>query len=287
MKQGMHITIIGTGNVATVLGRTIKDAGHTIVQVYGRDAAKAKQLAAILQAEAVWPEQDSNRHAGTDTGVQQQAVVQPQPGIQQQTGMQQSINPSADIYIIAVADAAIPQVAGSLQLSGKLVVHTAGSVSKDVLKACSDRYGILYPLQSLRKEMQQEPVIPLLVDATNPEDLSLLQDFALTLSRQVQVAGDVDRLKLHVAAVIVSNFTNHLYALAEQYCVAERADFRLLLPLIAEVATRLQYLSPGQAQTGPAIRKDLPTIEKHLELLKHHGALQDIYRIMTESIMKG
>jgi predicted short-subunit dehydrogenase-like oxidoreductase (DUF2520 family) len=278
MKQGMHITIIGTGNVATVLGRTIKDAGHTIVQVYGRDAAKAKQLAAILQAEALCPGLDSNQHASAGTDVQQQT------GGQQQTGVQQSINPSADIYIIAVADAAIPAVAAQLQLSGKLVVHTAGSVSKEVLSACSDRYGILYPLQSLRREMQQEPVIPLLVDAANAEDLSLLQDFALTLSRQVQVAGDEERLKLHVAAVIVSNFTNHLYALAEQYCIAEKADFRLLLPLIAEVATRLQYLSPGQAQTGPAIRKDTPTIEKHLELLKHHGALQDIYKIMTESI---
>ena len=41
MKQGMHITIIGTGNVANVLGRAIKEAGHTVVQVVGRNAAQA------------------------------------------------------------------------------------------------------------------------------------------------------------------------------------------------------------------------------------------------------
>jgi predicted short-subunit dehydrogenase-like oxidoreductase (DUF2520 family) len=253
MKQGMHITMIGTGNVATVLGRTITDAGHTVVQVYGRNAIQADQLAKILKGEAVYD--------------------------------LQQMNTTSDLYIIAVADAAIPAIAASLQLAGKLVVHTAGSVSKEVLSACSDRYGILYPLQSLRKEMQQAPVIPLLVDAAKPEDLSLLQDFALTLSPQVQVAGDEQRLKLHVAAVIVSNFTNHLYALAEQYCVAEKADFSLLLPLIKEVAVRLQYMSPAQAQTGPAIRQDTPTIQKHLELLEQHGALKDIYQIMTDSIM--
>jgi predicted short-subunit dehydrogenase-like oxidoreductase (DUF2520 family) len=275
MKQGMHITIIGTGNVATVLGRTIKDAGHTVVQVYGRNATQTKQLADILQAEAVCPEQESNQHTLAATEPQQAAaIINPAP-----------LDLSADVYIIAVADAAIPSLAAQLQLAGKLVVHTAGSVSKEVLSVCSDRYGILYPLQSLRKEMHLAPVIPLLVDAAKPEDLSLLQDFALTLSPQVQVADDEQRLKLHVAAVIVSNFTNHLYALAEQYCVAEKADFHLLLPLISEVATRLQYMSPQQAQTGPAIRKDLPTIEKHLALLEGHGALKDIYRVMTDSIM--
>jgi hypothetical protein len=33
---------------------------------------------------------------------------------------------------------------------------------------------------------------------------------------KVTEAGDDARLKLHVAAVIVSNFPNHLYALAER-----------------------------------------------------------------------
>lgn len=265
MQAIRRITIIGTGNVATVLGRAIRAAGHTIVQVYGRNKPQAEQLATALQD--VWPGQDPNQHISATTDLQQ-------------------INGAADVYIIAVADAAIPAVAASLHLAGKLVVHTAGSVSKEVLRVCSERYGILYPLQSLRKEMQQLPVIPFLVDAADANDLLLLQELALTVSPQVQVAGDEQRLKLHVAAVVVSNFTNHLYALAEQYCVAEKADFRLLLPLITEVATRLQQLSPQQAQTGPAIRKDMPTIEKHLALLEGHDALREVYRVMTESILK-
>jgi predicted short-subunit dehydrogenase-like oxidoreductase (DUF2520 family) len=255
MQPIRRITIIGTGNVATVLARAITGAGHIIMQIGGRDVEHTTQLAHLAKAEPLW--EDLHK-----------------------------LDTEADLYIIAVADAAIAPVAASLQLAGKLVVHTAGSVPASVLNVCSERYGILYPLQSLRKEMEQVPAIPFLVDAAAATDLQLLQDFALTLSPQVQVASDEQRLKLHVAAVVVSNFTNHLYALAEQYCKVEQADFRLLLPLIAEVAVRLQHIDPQQAQTGPAVRNDLPTIERHLVLLEKHPGLQQIYKTMTESILK-
>jgi predicted short-subunit dehydrogenase-like oxidoreductase (DUF2520 family) len=229
----MRVVLIGTGNVATVLGRKISGAGHEVAQVYGREAAHAQALAEQLQAAYT-------------TNIQQ-------------------LDPQADLYIIAVAD-------------------TAGSVSKEVLKASSSRYGILYPLQSLRKAMQHLPDIPLLIDANNTDDITWLQDFAGSIVTQVQIASDEQRLKLHVAAVIVSNFTNHLYALAEQYCKKEQADFHLLHPLIREVADRLQYISPQEAQTGPAIRNDTTTIQKHLELLEDHGNIKDLYAWFTKSI---
>lgn len=248
----MRIVIMGTGNVATVLGRTITAAGHEVVQVYGRAAAHAKALAEKLQAGY------TTRMEELDTG--------------------------ADLYLIAVADAAIATVAASLPVNDKLVVHTAGSVAAEVLKPVSTRYGVLYPLQSLRKEMRQLPVIPLLINANTVEDLSLLQALADSLSPEVQVAGDEQRLKLHIAAVMVSNFTNHLYTLAERYCVAEKTNFQLLHPLIKEVAERLQYSSPRDAQTGPAIRNDTSTIQKHLGLLEAHGELKDLYAWFTKSI---
>lgn len=250
----MRIVMIGTGNVATVLGRRMQAAGHQLVQVVGRTAAKARKLANEVGANY--------------------------------TTATAQIDGSADLYIIAVADTAIAAVAAELSLHNKLLVHTAGSVSKEVLKTGSDRYGVLYPLQSLRTSMVQLPAIPFLVDANKEDDIDLLRGFAASLSDQVGVAGDEQRLKLHVAAVMVSNFTNHLYTLAERYCVAEQADFGLLHPLIQQVADRLQYGSPKDAQTGPAIRHDEPTIQKHLELLAAHGELQDLYAWFTKSIQR-
>lgn len=250
----MQIVLIGTGNVATVLGRKLQFAGHSIIQVYGRHPDHAEALAALLDSNAV-------------------------------TDLYQ-ITHRADCYIIAVADTAIPVVTDTLKLDKKLVVHTAGSVSMHVLQNCSRNYGVLYPLQSLRREMTDLPVIPFLIDGNTEEDKTLIADLAHTISDQVRIAGDEERLKLHVAAVFVSNFTNHLYTLAQQYCEKERMDFRLLLPLIKEVAMRLQHLSPRQSQTGPAIRHDTGTIDKHLALLKEHPALQEWYRLFTKSLLE-
>ena len=98
-------------------------------------------------------------------------------------------------------------------------------------------------------------------------------------------ASDDQRLKLHLAAVIVNNFTNHLYALAADYCDNEQIDFKMLQPLIEETALRLREHLPRDVQTGPAIRKDMITIDKHLRILSEHPALKKIYLQMTDSIM--
>jgi predicted short-subunit dehydrogenase-like oxidoreductase (DUF2520 family) len=122
------------------------------------------------------------------------------------------------------------------------------------------------------------------VDANSPEKAELLKSLALTISTQVQIASDDQRLRLHVAAVIVSNFTNHLYALAEDYCKKEGVDFKMLHPLISEVANRIQYASPHEMQTGPAIRNDQITIARHLDLLKDLPELQELYASLSAGI---
>jgi Uncharacterized conserved protein len=248
----MKIVIIGTGHVATILGRKILAAGHEILQVFGRNRLYAEALAETLSTTYT-----------TDKS---------------------HLDFSADIYIIAVSDTAIAEVAGALPLDKKLVVHTAGSVSKEVLKPCSRNYGVLYPLQSLRREMTVLPEIPFLVDGNTEDDRALIADFAGTLSNQVQYAGDEQRLKLHVAAVIVSNFSNHLYTLAQQFCMQEKVDFNMLLPLITAIAERLYQFSPFEVQTGPAIRRDEATIQKHLEVLQQHESLKELYIVFTKSI---
>lgn len=224
------------------------------MQVFARNEAAGALLAAALDAKAV---SDSN-----------------------------DIDQTADIYLVALADSALPQLHEWLQLDKRLVVHTAAAVSKDVLKNVSRNYGVLYPLQTLRREQEQLPPIPFLVDGNTPDDLALITDFARTLSGQVMQAGDELRLRVHVAAVFVNNFTNHLYVLAEDFCRKEGVDFSLLLPLIDETARRIHTLSPKTSQTGPALRKDRLTIGKHLEVLQGHAELKKIYELLSDSIRK-
>ncbi|HWR32220.1 MAG TPA: Rossmann-like and DUF2520 domain-containing protein [Chitinophagaceae bacterium] len=249
----MDIVIIGSGNVAAVLGRKFKAAGHHILQVVSRNASAASTLA------YEWDTVSTNYMI--------------------------AINPNAEIYIIAVTDDAIDDVVKELKLPGKVVAHTAASVSQDVLKKVTGHYGVFYPLQSLRKDMKELPEMPIFFDGSDEKTKKSLEKLAHSISeKQVVEAGDDARLKLHVAAVVVSNFTNHLYALAEDYCIKEGLDFKQLLPLIRETASRMETLSPKEAQTGPALRHDAGTIHKHLELLKNHPQLKNIYGLLTESI---
>ena len=251
----MDIVIIGSGNVAAVLGRKFKAAGHTIVQIYSRNASAASALAYEFDSES--------------------------------TNYKIMISKTADVYLIAVADDAINEVVNELHLPGKVVAHTAAAVPKEILKTVTDHYGVFYPLQSLRKEMTSLPDIPVFFDGSDDIVKSKLEMLAHSIAKvKVMQANDDDRLKLHVAAVIVSNFTNHLYVLAAEYCSKEGLDFKQLLPLIEETSLRIKTSSPKEAQTGPAIRHDKETIQKHLELLKSYPQLKNIYLLMTESIQQ-
>ena len=251
----MDIVIIGSGNVAAVLGRKFIAAGHDILQVVGRNSTAASELAYEWNTVS--------------------------------TNYQSPITDKADVYIIAVSDNAIDDVTDNLRLPGKVVAHTAASVPKEVLKNVTEHFGVFYPLQSLRKDMKSLVDTPIFFDGSTAKTKKMLEKLAHSIAEEKVVeAGDDARLKLHVAAVVVSNFVNHLYTLAEDYCKKEGLDFKQLLPLIEETASRLKDTSPQKAQTGPAIRHDADTIHKHLELLQQHPQLKNIYVLLTESIQQ-
>lgn len=196
------------------------------------------------------------------------------------------INADADLYIIAVADKAIEWVCNQLTLENKLIVHTAGSVSKDVLKTSAKHYGVLYPVQSLRRNMDAETPIPFLVDGSDVDAKSALELFAKTISSNVSLGNDDKRLKLHTAAVFACNFVNYMYLQSAEFCEQSHIDFSMLQPLIEETATRLRTQHPQNVFTGPAVRKDYATIHKHLEQLQQNLKAQKLYKLLTEMIMQ-
>jgi predicted short-subunit dehydrogenase-like oxidoreductase (DUF2520 family) len=246
--------MLGSGNAATVLCEAIVKAGHDIVEVASRNEENARTLASSYFASSA-------------------PLTAPE-------------FKEADIYIVALHDAALDHIENIPGLQNKLVVHTSGAISIEALKSCSSTYGVLYPLQSLSKFSNQLPEIPFLVDGNNQETLHRVLGFAKTLSGMVTEANDTERLHYHIAAVFVSNFTNHMYALAEIFCGKERLEFKNLLPLIDETNARLKELSPFLTQTGPAIRDDIFTLNRHLQALSSNPELKYIYLKLSESIIK-
>jgi len=248
----MDVVIIGSGNIAQYLCEKCHNNGHNVLQIVARNPQRGNYLAELC----------SSSHT-TDFN---------------------SINRSANIYIISVKDAAISNVTEFLKPIKGLIVHTAGTVSKDVLKNYCTNYGVLYPLQSIVASSQVKSSFPFLIDANSEESLIELKKFAQTISNDIVEASDEYRKKIHLAAVIANNFTNHLFTLTEKFCKEQEVSFELLLPLLEETVCRLKFAEPSIWQTGPAIRNDITTIYKHIEILEDNKSLQNIYTLMTESI---
>ena len=189
----------------------------------------------------------------------------------------------ADIYIIAVSDDAISRVSKQFKNCKKLVVHTSGSVSINTLLD-SERRGVFYPLQTFSKEREVNfKTIPICVEADNSKDLALLTNLGETISDSVYEINSAQRKALHLGAVFVNNFTNHLYQIGHEICLENNVSFDLLRPLIAETAAKIESLNPKEAQTGPAKRDDMKTIKNHIEYLRTKKQ-REVYSILTESI---
>tara|TARA_R110001592_G_scaffold240911_5_gene501134 strand:- start:186 stop:881 length:696 start_codon:yes stop_codon:yes gene_type:complete len=194
-----------------------------------------------------------------------------------------NVFPQADVAIIAVSDDAIAAVSSKITTS--FVVHTSGSVAINNLKN-SSRKGVFYMLQTFSKDKKVDfHEVPFCLEAENETDYKLLETLAKSIGKKIYSINSEQRKTLHVAAVFVNNFTNHMYKIGNDICKENNVPFKILQPLIKETASKIEYLSPEKAQTGPAIRNDKKTIKNHLNLLDKKQ--QKIYKIITKSIKNG
>ena len=189
----------------------------------------------------------------------------------------------ADIYLIAVSDNAVAEVSEKIPFKNKLVVHTSGAVSLEVINS-NNRKGVFYPLQTFSKNVAVDfKSIPICIESENVTDLELLKNVANSISKSVFEINSKQRKAVHVAAVFVNNFTNNLYQIGNEICIENKIPFEILFPLIKETAEKINRLSPLEAQTGPAKRNDEETINSHLAFLTD-GNQKNIYKILTQSI---
>lgn len=249
----MKIVLLGSGNVATHLAKALKSKGEEIVQVYSQNLDNATLLAQSIATAAI--------------------------------GDLNEIKQNADLYIISVKDDAIESVAKSLKHVTGLVVHTSGTTDINILSSQVKKAGVFYPLQTFSKDKEVSfENIPLCIEANDENQLTILKNLAAKMSREVHELNGEKRKVLHLAAVFACNFPNHLYALANKILNQNGLDFDIMRPLIAETADKVMSNLPENVQTGPAIRADENTLNKHLSMLTDMPELQNIYQTLSNSI---
>ncbi len=251
----MKIVMVGAGRIAWHLSKRLKSKGLPVAQVISRTAENAEALAESLHT--AWSDVPAD------------------------------VLSDADWIIIAVRDDAIEAVAEAFApyVQNALVTHTSGGTAGAVLAPYFERYGVFYPLQSF--SLEHTPLwskIPFCVDAQSDEDVLYLKKIAKTIGNLVYRVTDQQRALLHVAAVFANNFANRCFAIAEKILDEKDLPFELLHPLMEETLAKALQDSPARMQTGPAMRGDVDTVHRHLNLLAEHPEWQEIYKDMSENI---
>lgn len=251
------IAVLGTGNVAWHLSQGLEEAGHQITEVFGRTLSSAQKLTERLYTA----------DAKTDLDFSDSA---------------------ASIYILAVSDDAITEIADEIILPEEsLLIHTSGAVGLDVLSYSSATYtGVFYPLQTFSKSRKLSlDEVPFLLESDDQKSLDIMKRLAKSLSPHYYFIKSRDRMALHVAAVFASNFSNHMMRIAEEIMGRQGLDYEMLKPLIIETISKSLEIGARKAQTGPAKRSDFETLEQHHQFLNYNEQLAEIYKLVSQDII--
>ncbi|HMN32305.1 MAG TPA: DUF2520 domain-containing protein [Chitinophagaceae bacterium] len=249
----MKIVIVGSGNIASFFAKKLH-IKHKIIQIISKDINHAKQLA-------------SQYHCQYANQIEQ-------------------IHQDTDVIIFALKDDVLLQIANSYSFQDKLIIHTAGSIHLDEIKNISNHIASIWCVYSIQKEMLPlSESVPIVINANTEDSLLNVNVIAQSISQNIFHFNDEQKSFLHLAAVFANNFTNHLYSLSQQICEEQNINFDVLKPLIQNTAEKVKHANPALIQTGPAIRHDQQTMDKHLQLLQTE-TLKKIYHLLSFSIQQ-
>lgn len=246
--------LLGSGNVATWIACRLRhSAEFAVTQVYSPNIAHARQLADKVGAKAI--------------------------------DNLENLDPHGSLYLFSLRDDVYTAVLSQLPFRLPLALHTSGSVTCDIFARHADACGVLYPLQTFTKSRIPKSIrVPVIIENNALKDSAAMVDrLAHTLSHTIYYLNAEQRFVLHIAAVFACNFSNAMYHIAERLLQSEFMNLDILKPLLQQTLEKLDYLSPSEAQTGPARRHDRLIMQKHLDALTDEQ-LKQIYRLMSRYI---
>jgi len=249
------ICFIGAGNLATQLSVSLQREGFAIEQIFSRTEKTAGELAARLNTEF--------------------------------TCDPEAITREADMYFVALKDAAFEKVLHKIDFQDSLVVHCSGSMPLSVISGCSANTGVFYPLQTFSKTREVDfRSVPVFVESDSEGNRHMLIRVAKKIAEHVSVMNSEKRKILHISAVFACNFVNHLYTLSSEILNSKDIPFDVIKPLIEETTRKVQVMDPEKAQTGPAVRFDKKIISDHVEQLSGFPGYAELYNSLSKSIFE-
>ncbi|MGH2748773.1 MAG: Rossmann-like and DUF2520 domain-containing protein [Actinomycetota bacterium] len=246
----VRFALVGAGRVGTAVATLLQRKGHEVVGITSRTRRSAEAAGVRLDA----------------------SVFDSVASI-----------PNADLYLIGAPDNAIPSIARALAASahpGALVCHFAGSLGTGPLRdvaAAGGRTCALHPVQACPDV--DTAIVRIPGSAWGVTCAPDVEDEVFRLIRRDLAGAPVlvreeDRVLWHAAAVVTSNGIAALLSMGESILTAIAVDApeRVLGPLAAgTVANARAGGGGGTTLTGPIVRGEVSTVERHLAALEERA----------------
>lgn len=256
------IYIVGAGRVGTALATLLARAGERVLGCWARRREAAEAAEAIS-------------------------------GVAGHHGALPEVIAAARTVLITVSDPAVPAVAGALLDGGLLrqasvVLHCGGAQpAASALAALAPAWatGTMHPLVAVARADQALRVIPGAFFALEGDPAARAEARRLTegLGARSFELESSEMALYHAAAVLASNHAVVLWHAAETLLqrsgVAPDVAEPALRALIESTLENVANLGLPEALTGPVRRADLPTVQRHLDILRRRAPeLEGVYR---------
>lgn len=182
----------------------------------------------------------------------------------------------ADVWVIAVSDPAIPEVARSLAAlpAPAVALHCAGRLDAGALQPLTCALGSLHPLQSIGQDPGALRGAICAVEG-DPEAVDTARRLAEAFGGRPVTVPSGEKPAYHAAAVVSANFMTTLAAAGVALLAAIGVDAptarRMLTPLWQGTVRRNATLDAPDALTGPMARHDLAAVAAHVEAIGRHA----------------
>jgi len=258
------IAILGAGRVARGLGARLREAGWRIGAVVARQMPAARAAVRAIRG-------------GTPSILPTRRML------------------DAGIILLAVPDDALAAVTAILESIGgdelrrKVVVHTSGALTSEVLKPLALRgawTGVMHPMQSFGARTRPRLDGVLFGIEGHNEALRVIRRMVRSLGGHAARVEAARKAEYHCAGTFAAA---HLLASVEagiQMLVAggmkRREATSALLRLARQVLDNQELLGPRAAWTGPLSRGDMSTVALHWQALSRYPAeFRTAYAAMT------
>jgi predicted short-subunit dehydrogenase-like oxidoreductase (DUF2520 family) len=261
------ITLIGAGNLAQALGPALKAAGYTVDFIAARETASSRRRAAMLARLL-----DARAQSLNDAG------------------------PTSDILWICHTDDALAETAKLLARkpgwSGKIVLHSSGALSSDVLSPLKRKgasTASLHPMMTFvpgaTPRMEE---VPFAVEGDGR---------AVAVARRIVRDLGAESFPIKKAAKplyhALGSFSSPMIVAA--LVTAERVGRgagltasqtrRVMAPILRQTIKNYVERGAAAAFSGPIKRGDLNTVLRHLKELKRVPGASEVYRALVRSAL--